>query len=124
VTEAKLQRSLIVNFEQHLDQCVVLSHSDQYIKGIPDLSVTWWGMTTWLELKFLNPSLIASGVQHLMMCNLERAGSAYYVLYDSRSISTRIVKPYTNECVSEESGYAHRSVVDFIRRLHSDDHVR
>ncbi len=130
MTEGRLKSGLIKEFRT-LPQCVAIPHTEQSIHGVPDLSVTWCGKTTWLEIKFLKPNapMAIRGNQHFMMLNLQRAGSAFYVVYDKRGNppSTIICQPSQlreNECVIQEEGIRHDIVVAFIRRLHTDDQYR
>lgn len=106
---------------------VVIKHHDAITAGIPDLSVTWSGTTTWLEVKYANPKLLKRELQHQVMLSLERQGqgSAYYVLYVARSF------PHVVVCLPSQlddrmfthrnyTGFEHTAVAQFIKQRHRE----
>lgn len=58
--ESKLQGKLIQHLVLGLPKAVIFDHNDRSTAGIPDLSITWGGYTTWLELKHLK------GEEHIL----------------------------------------------------------
>lgn len=53
MTEAQFTRALVHDLRQVLDRTVIFKHNDRLTAGVPDLSVTYHGRTTWLEVKHL-----------------------------------------------------------------------
>jgi hypothetical protein len=91
MNESTLTRGLLKTLRAAFPDGVIIKHSDSYTSGVPDISVTWNGRTTWIEVKFANPRVLDKGVQALMMKRLANAGSAVYVIY-TREKTTHIVK--------------------------------
>jgi len=60
---------------------VVIKHADAYTAGTPDLSESWGGMTSWLEVKYLNPSLTDDPRQQFLIRKMARATFCKYVFY-------------------------------------------
>jgi hypothetical protein len=110
-----------------LPGAVVFKHHDAITAGIPDLSVTWRGSTTWLEVKY-NTTRIRP-LQHNTLLRLERQGRAFYVIY--RPARPAIMGPCVQLILPSEfgnfpKGYAtltaeqfnHAAIVITIRSLH------
>lgn len=76
-----------------LQGAVVIRHSDTFVAGIPDMSVTWAGQTYWLEVKVRRPgrSISSRDVQGESMHRLFLAsgGRAIWVVYDEKFGVTR-----------------------------------
>lgn len=51
MTESQFQSKLRRALQARLPKAVIWKHNDRFTAGIPDLSVTHEGRTTWLELK-------------------------------------------------------------------------
>lgn len=126
--ELKYSRELVACFDTLLKNAEVFKHTDILTGGIPDMSATWGGFTTWLEVKVdRGKGIEGRGIQHETACRLERLGSCWYVVYTKQPghpQMTRIVKPsfvslhgYIHS--HEFNGIAHSAVVQFIRDLHS-----
>lgn len=54
---------------------------DTATSGIPDMTVTAGGRTTWWEAKYGNPDFDWGGLQHKRMMELEVFGFARYIIY-------------------------------------------
>ena len=93
-SESTLKRDLCDQLRSDLPGCVIFKHSDR-AAGVPDLSVTWQERTFWLEVKFANPKLSSRELQHRRMLQLEKHGSALYVIYSriKGQDSTLVVVP-------------------------------
>lgn len=50
--EAYLKRKLVEAIRKEMPGAVVYRHEDTFTAGIPDISVTWRGSTSWIEVKF------------------------------------------------------------------------
>jgi len=126
INEAKLTLALVKALKKGLPGYVIIKHHDQITAGVPDISVTGRRKTTWLELKYANPGIIARGIQDKMMRDLGVAGSAFYVVYRANKLGRGAIGTTTEVCVPGAESYIrcsagidHEMVVDFIARLHA-----
>jgi len=124
MSERTVCNGLVRSLRRELPGCVVLRHTDGLLAGIPDISVTWNGHTTWIEVKFLNPKIIDRGIQRLNMKRLEKQGTAFYVLYDNIAKHVFIVKPSSlddyRDVYWRSPGFNHTFVSVFVRRIHEE----
>lgn len=109
------------------DRGVVLKHSDYALSGVPDITITWNGRTSWWEAKHATPRIQGTGLQHLTARRLAAAGHCWYIVYETHSANgdrTCLVRP---EHVGENgyfrpdafhTGIDHAFILDFIRRVH------
>ena len=133
MTETQLKSKLTQTLRKSLNNAVIFRHEDQFTSGIPDISVTWEGYTTWLEVKLAKPTIRSKGIQKHTMQMLSENGRCRYVVYllekascQSKHFSlqsTYIVSPKSvNDWVSSKNyavGFDHQFVVDFIKNSHS-----
>jgi hypothetical protein len=90
MSEADLKNDLVQKMRKHLTGFVIFRHEDHRTSAIPDISVTGYRRTTWLEVKFADPSFDSPELQHLRMRQLEACGfGAWYVIY-SLAASSRV----------------------------------
>jgi len=127
MNESTLQAELLKALRAGLPGAVIFKHTDKLTWGIPDLSVNWMGLTTWLELKYANPHFKATGMQSRVVRQLASAGSCWYVIYRAEKhggYTTLIVDPREMEkgeaCSATEhsDGLNHMRVVRFIKERH------
>jgi len=109
----------------HMKGFVALRHEDVRTAGIPDLSLTGHGKTSWVEVKHGTPDFDSQGIQELTMLRLAAAGYARYLIYlenkDGSNKRTLIVHPKklgTLEPEAECDGHNHRWVADFFMERH------
>lgn len=107
--ESVYSNGLVKMLRSRLPGSVVFKHADALTAGIPDISVTWNGRTTWLEVKV--GRIVGRGVQALTIQRLALAGRCWYVVYSGKSVVT-IVDPLGNVVVN---GTGHETVVAWIR---------
>lgn len=124
--ETQLKADLAAHIRINLRKCVVFSHGDRSSYGIPDLSVTYGGKTTWLELKYADPDFKSHGQQELNMKRLAHVGSAYYVIYETKGKenSVRLVHPDNFATWSSNlpvAGFNHNWIMEKIREIHNDN---
>lgn len=110
-------------FDELLPTFVTLRHEDVRSIGIPDLSVTGGGQTTWWEFKHAVPKYPTFGLQELMMKRLAAHGYCRYVVWweVGADLRTLIVHPLAlKDMVSEVEfhGHDHAAVVAFIQQVH------
>ncbi len=106
--ERRYIRELVKVLATDLEDAVVLKHADQVTSGIPDLSVTWSGLTFWIEVK-RGSTIEARGIQVLTATRLARQGHCFFVLYGEDSTSIFTPKGVDSRQTSSESRYTGRS---------------
>lgn len=60
---------------------LALNHQDVRTPGVPDMSLTKCGLTSWLEFKRGRPEFDWQGLQKLTCRKLARLGVCYYVVW-------------------------------------------
>lgn len=109
---------------------LVVKHDDSR-GGIPDISVTFWKTTSWIEAKFANPRIKGTGLQLLTAKRLELAGDCSYLVWHEHkdgSLRTCLVRPQDVDekggftCPEERytSGISHVFAVNFFIQLHRE----
>jgi len=97
VTESEYTRKLVKKLRRRLPKSVIFKFNDRLTGGIPDLSVTLNGLTTWLEAKHLKDQYVSSNqlygmivevkpardVPRLQWENLWRLRRGYLIVYTS-----------------------------------------
>lgn len=104
MNEATLTRGLVKHLRASLPNSVIFKHADAVTAGIPDISVSWFGSVSWLEIKYVHPQLLDRGIQALTLKALARAnGSTWYVLFVERHgvKATQIVNPWDLDAVRQ-----------------------
>lgn len=120
LSEAKLVAALMKALGPELPGYVIIKHHDTITAGVPDLSVTGRGRTTWLEVKYANPKIYFRGAQSELMKKLYASGSAFYVVYRENPDAVEIVAPSNLEHpILTAAGHDHRAVAAFINRQHA-----
>jgi hypothetical protein len=120
--EAEYKSSLMRELRATL-KCVALRHEDRFTSGIPDISVTMGGRTSWWEAKHAQPSITSEGIQELTMLRLAACGYARYIIWEERRGSKRtlIVHPKRLKTMEPDVfivGFDMRWLVDQIRLAH------
>lgn len=95
MTESVLTAKFLCEFRERSPSAVVIKHSDSITSGVPDISITLGGLTSWWEAKFAKPSCASKLVQELMLARLAATGFARYIVWCSRAgvDKTLIVHP-------------------------------
>lgn len=101
-TESQQTADLVQEFRKSNPTWVVLKHSDRFVKGIPDVSISQGRRTLWLERKRLNKKsqvLERPGtwVDNLVQLELLTRLDGWYHVYDPRIdrsaiLSARLVR--------------------------------
>lgn len=128
MNESKLKSSFMFQVKTLLPNFLALRHEDVRTSGIPDMSITGAGQTTWWEAKYADPRFESTGIQELTMLRLAAAGYARYIVWEERRgiQRTLIVHP---RAVHERSGWAlvpetwcvgfnHRWLVEQVMKAH------
>ena len=93
VTEQTLKRGLMAEIKRHLPTAVAIRHEDRYTHGIPDLSLSLAGRTTWWEVKYADPSVRTKGIQHHLCARLAAETYCRYIVYQRGIPSGRTYRP-------------------------------
>tara|TARA_R110000824_G_scaffold2652_4_gene12292 strand:+ start:189 stop:599 length:411 start_codon:yes stop_codon:yes gene_type:complete len=132
VNETTIKRGLMDALKKHAPGAVALRHEDLYTAGIPDLSITLNGRTSWWEIKYADPHTRSSKVQKYLCGRLDEEGICRYVIYqrgiphpqNPRQRQIRMVKPadvdHWKHCgkVISEGVFDHVALVTEIQRIH------
>lgn len=123
--ESGLKSALMREIKLSMPGAVALRHEDVRTAGIPDLSLTWRGKTSWWECKHATPDFAGTGIQKLTMLRLAGAGYARYIVWhehkDETCKQTMIVCPRNIGTLTTEFacvGYNHRFIVECMRKAH------
>lgn len=116
MTESTVRATLVKKLRQYKDW-IVLRHEDHYTSGIPDISVTGNGITSWWETKYQKGfSLLNKGIQQYTLEQLAKYGYAHYIIYTPEQVA--IVNPSLSD-PQIFPGINHTEVVNFIRGVHA-----
>jgi hypothetical protein len=100
---------------------VVFKHSDSVTAGIPDVSFTWRGYTSWLEVKFVRPeekSKRGSLLQEDVLRRLSRAGHrAWWIVFSERGVE--IIDPVSNRVMAHAPTRDCAAVRSFVVSTHN-----
>lgn len=123
--ETELKSALMSMIRTELPNYVALRHEDVRTSGIPDISITAFGRTSWWEVKHATPKFLSKEIQERTMKRLEAGGFARYIIYYELNgvRRTLIVRPHLldlNDLIPERSypGFDHRFVLDSIQSVH------
>lgn len=129
MNEKELKDALVKQIRASLPAALVFRHEDQNTAGIPDISVTYKGLTQWLEVKYANPTVHSRGLQLVTCTRLHEVGICHLVIYEEKKgvKQTIIAEPKVrveqivapDECMTP--GFDHNFVVMFIRRVCGDN---
>jgi hypothetical protein len=109
-----------------------LRHEDRYTHGIPDLSLSFRGKTSWWEIKVADPDCESKEIQRHLCRRLNAASYCRYVIYqrgiprgrNKRPRQIRIVPPLDFDfwadagVVVSEGEFDHYGVVRYMARVH------
>ena len=130
MTEGELLADLLEHLRpiiSAIDVGVVYKHSD-ITSGIPDVSTSFNGKTSWWEFKLAEGPKIkhANDLQHLNMRRLAVASTSWYVIWEEIGLKKRtlLCEPRhvgaNGYYAAYESvdGWDHKPIIDWIRRVH------
>lgn len=140
-TESQLTTGLLKELRSSLPGAVILKHADRFTFGVPDVSVTLFGVTSWWEIKNANPDFRSIGIQDLTALRLAGAGICHYIIYEStpKCQRTLIVHPKDIAKYKENKfhigsmphltgkwciGHDHKWVCGFVRSIHVHPEMR
>lgn len=79
--ESFLKTALMRELRSTLPDCVALRHEDRFTNGIPDISITMHGKTSWWECKHGTPRFDSLGNQELLCQRLAVQGYCRYIIW-------------------------------------------
>lgn len=133
MNEATCKAATIQRCKTLMPGCVILRHEDLFRSGVPDMSVTWHGRTSWWEAKVAWEGREPTGKkqQKITCFRLAEHGICFYVIFtvskgqNSGIIRTEIVHPsnvlhgaWPYRPVTGWTGLAYREVAEFMRSKH------
>jgi hypothetical protein len=94
-SEGWLTRKLIEAVRLTMPGAEVIKHADRITSGVPDLSVTWNGRTSWYEIKHADPNFSSMKLQELTCLRLAAVGICHYIVFSTQHDLQRtlIVQP-------------------------------
>jgi hypothetical protein len=92
MTEATLKAAFVKQLRATYPRWTVFLHQDKIRAGVPDISITGEGMTSWWECKFAHSSFDSPKVQELTCVRLAQAGNCRYLIWaDLPNFGKRII---------------------------------
>ena len=119
MTENQLLSSCLKLLRSQLPGAEIIKHADPMTSGIPDVSVTWHGKTSWWEFKQGEKIKWSNALQQLTCRRLASAGNCRVVFYEEKRMIRRTCICTPDETIEVfATGFDHQFVVDVIRRTH------
>jgi len=142
--ETKLSSALVKKFRTVLPHYITFKHPGHVTAGVPDVSTTGDGTTTWFEAKRLvrwRDAAGTTGPQYLNIQRMAEQGSVYYVVYSDpdnpgEEKSVRIYHPNAammhngrlhfieKDALLFAPGHNHLEVVRWVQDLHKSKLMR
>jgi hypothetical protein len=125
MTEHTCVATLLKTLRKILPDWVILKLADKWTYGIPDISATGSGISSWWECKHANPDFKSQGIQELTAMRLAKHGICYYVIFVDKPKSVLIVHPkdiknWETSAIAQCEGFDYEWVVNFIIKTHHD----
>lgn len=119
MTEGTLLAACRRKIKELFPDAVIIKHADSVTSGVPDLSCTYNGMTSWWEFKQGPKIKWKNALQELTCRRLAHHGTCYVVLYEIINDVKRtvILRPDEIE-IASVSGFDHVFVAEIIREAH------
>ncbi len=124
MTEADLKRRLVRALKSTMPGAVVFRHEDQFTAGIPDISVTWAGITTWWEVKYspIGRSSKPTQLQGYTLDQLSRQSTAGLITYaeTKRCGKYVLIHDYADDAMAATNltDWSHEAVASLIHGFH------
>ena len=124
VNEAGVTRKLVTALIQHMPHALVLRHVVRFSAGIPDLSVSGGGRTTWWEVKLANPGCTSKEIQQYICARLDSANFCRYLIYELRTKNIWVVKPdhFTTWRQDGKAFPTMDAALEFMKEVHDAGH--
>ena len=122
MNEATLKRNLVKSIKSTMPGAVVFRHEDQFTAGIPDISVTWAGITTWWEVKYspIGRSSKPTQLQGYTLDQLSRQSTAGLITYaETKNYGRAILfRDYSESNRTQLTDWRHEAVASLIQGYH------
>lgn len=141
MTESELKGELMRTFEAQDPKGFTFRIENSVHSGIPDIIDSCQKVSTWLEVKYLNPRLKCTGLQKWTARTLAQQACCWFVMYEQdqtrsdirrtmifhprKSVNWKGTAPpsyLTADCWT--AGFNHQFVVDFVRKRQFHDYHR
>ena len=131
VTEVTVRRDLKKALQARLPNAMILRHEDLYTSGIPDLSISYAGKTSWWEIKYADPHCKTTRIQQHTCTQLNLQGfCCRYIIFrrelgDLWPRQIRVCTPADFQdwqflgTVISEGSFDYDALVDYIMRIHT-----
>ena len=124
MNEATLKRALVKAIKTTMPGAVVFPHQDRFTAGIPDISVTWAGVTTWWEVKYspIGRNSTVTKLQGYTLEQLARQSTAGLITYAETKRAGRYIvlwdASHNPINVTELTGWHNEAVASLIQGYH------
>jgi len=125
MTEAILKGNLVKELRLSFPSFVIIRHEDSFTHGIPDISIDGNKITSWIEVKYANPTFASKGIQELTMLRLANASHAFYVVYFEKAGNKRtyFIAPHDignsiESWCNYVDGFNHKWIIENIKGVH------
>lgn len=128
-TEANVKSTLVRAMRDVMQGAVIFRHEDRHLFGVPDISCTWAGRTTWWEVKFGAPRFHITEVQLLTCRKLARRGHCAFIIFHGvEPLTTFIIHPEkmaewtiaTSDHLYQCTGFDYRALATYMKGVHHD----
>ena len=120
-----LRNKLVKDLRDKFPNAVVISHEDKYTYGIPDISFTRGGITTWIEVKVAQPKIKKGReIQLFVTQSLEIQGWCFYIVYQEKKngeqfayiVSPKVIKNnnWENDYFVKTGNFNSELIFDFL----------
>lgn len=127
MTESPLTQKFRKKATRRLPRAVIIKHADNYTAGVPDMTLTLNGRTSWLEFKHVTKrgQIVSKGIQNLTAQKLALEGTCWYIVYESvvEGQFWYIVEPskvfeYDTKATASGPNHDHDAIVEWVAKLH------
>lgn len=127
--ESYVKQVLVRKMRELMPGAVIFRHEDRHIFGVPDISCSWNGVTSWWEVKHANPSMKVAEIQILRCSQLDKNGTkCAFIIFQGDDDACNIVNPKAmrswrkgTPSAFQCSGFDYTSVVEYIKEIHTND---
>jgi hypothetical protein len=109
----------VLSIKRGIPGPVIIKHADSLTSGGPDVSVTWFGMTSWWEFKTGDRVHWKNALQQLTCRRLAAAGECRVVLYEEIEEERRtvILTPDEKE-LAAVAGFDNQFILSWVTEVH------
>jgi hypothetical protein len=125
VSETTHTSKLVEVLRRGIPYGTTFKHADRFTHGVPDISHTAFGFTSWWEVKLADPTFDCPGIQELTLKRLAKNSfHARVIIFREDPKGTFIVHPdhiHEWDSVWEHyfPGYAYVNIYEIIKYIHA-----